>query len=133
MTHRERLISNGLLVPLSDDAIYNRNGILLRVKAGEQIDYIPNWCVFRRDEQFRHIILEGKDECQSAELVADKLFSYEAHVLCDKLNFHDKEQPRAKNWLPPVGMYGICTMEEWEAWYQRYLAQVSLFEQEEQQ
>lgn len=125
MTHRERLITSGLLVPISEDAIYQRDGILHRIEAGEEIDYAPNWCVFRRDKPFTHVILNGKNECQSAELVADKLYSYEAHALADKLNFHDEEQPRCKPWLPPTGMYGICTMTEWENWESQH-AQMKL-------
>ncbi len=127
MTHKERLISIGLLAPLSEDAVYQRNGILLRAKEGEKIHYIPHWCVFRRDEPFHHVIAVDEDhECQSAELVADNLYSYEAHILVDKLNLHDEEQPKSvKPWLPPVGMYGICTMEDWEEWENQH-AQMKL-------
>lgn len=126
MTHRERLISAGLLVPISEDAAYQRKGIIQRARAGEKIDYVPNWCVFRKDKPFGHVLLDGEDECQSAELVADMLYSYEAHVLVDRLNYHDKEQtPRTNPWLPPLGMYGICTMKDWAEWENRH-AQMKL-------
>lgn len=126
MTHKERLISIGLLTPPSEDAVYQRNGILLRVKEGEKIHYVPHWCVFRRDEPFRHVVAADEDhECQSAELVADNLYSYEAHVLVDKLNYRDEEQPKRKSGLPPIGMYGICTAKDWEEWENRH-AQIRL-------
>lgn len=127
MTHRERLISAGLLCPLSEYAIYQRSGILFRAKEGEKINYVPRWCVFRRDEPFHHVIAADEEhECQSAELVADMLYSYEAHVLVDRLNYHDKEQPpMANRWLPPLGMYGICTIRDWEEWENKH-AQMKL-------
>lgn len=122
MTHKERLISIGLLTPISEDDVYQRNGVLLRVKEGEKIHYVPHWCVFRRDEPFHHVVAADEDhECRSAELIADMLYSYEAHVICDKLNYHDENQPpRAKPYLPPVGMYGICTMKDWMEWEKRH-------------
>lgn len=115
MNHRERLIAAGLYKPLSDDSLYTRNSILQRMDAGENIKDAPIFCVFRRDKPFAHIILDPPRRCEFAELIADKLYSYEAHRLCDRLNFHDPEQPsgRSGHYL---GMYGIAVREDWEQW-----------------
>lgn len=131
MTHRERLISLGLMGQISDGEICRRNEILFRMQKGEKIKDVPVWCVYRRDEPLRQVILSGKDECRDAELIADKLYSYEAHVLVDKLNYKDPEQPPRKNpHLPQIGMYGVCTMEDWTAWEMRN-SQMKLEEEKE--
>ena len=80
--HRQRLIESGLLVPLSNEEIARRNGIIQQIaerKArGDKcrgVD-IPEYCVFRADKPFCHIQLSGNRRCEDAEIIADKLFGY---------------------------------------------------------
>lgn len=121
--HKQRLIESGLLVPLSKEEIARRNGIIQRIterKAqGDKckgVD-IPEYCVFRADKPFCHILLSGNRSCEDAELIADKLFSYEASRICHYLGIHDAEQPpRSLKGLPPFEMYRMCTRAEWDKW-----------------
>lgn len=115
MNHRERLIAVGLYKPLSDDSLYTWNSILQRMDAGENIEDALIFCVFRRDKPFSHIILEPPFRCECAKLIADKLYSYEAHRLCDRLNFFDPEQPSGRSGYY-LGMYGIVSHDDWEQW-----------------
>lgn len=124
MNHRERLIAVGLLTPLSVGSVYERDRAIERAKQSRGTKDLPQFCVFRRDEWTRHIILDGEKECKSAELIESKLFSYEAHVLCSRLNFHDKEQPIGGCGYY-LGMYGVCSMTDWEEWWSRH-AQIML-------
>lgn len=121
MTHRDRLIAAGLFTPLSASQICRRNDILFQLKQGVKVYEAPTHCVFRRDAPNRHVQLPGPLECQQAELIEQRLFSYEAHRLCDQLNRRDPEQPPRPNpALPPIGMYGICSMDDWADWEQRH-------------
>ena len=121
--HRQRLIESGLLVPLSNEEIARRNGIIQQIaerKArGDKcrgVD-IPEYCVFRADKPFCHIQLSGNRRCEDAELIADKLFGYEASRICHHLGIHDTEQPpRPLTGLPPFEMYKWCTRAEWDEW-----------------
>lgn len=129
-SHRERLISLGIYKPFNLDKECERNGILKRMAEGETFSVKPEWCVFRKDDWKKHIGYDGEFAehcCQSAELIADKLTSYEAHRLCDKLNSEDPEQPKggAPCYLP-LGMYGIATMKEWNKWAQEH-SQMSIW------
>ena len=121
--HRQRLIESGLLVPLSNEEIARRNGLLVQIaerKArGDKcrgVD-VPVYCVFRADKPFCHIQLSGNRCCEDAELIADKLFGYEASRICHHLGIHDTEQPpRPLKGLPPFEMYRMCTRAEWDEW-----------------
>lgn len=121
--HRQRLIESGLLVPLSKEEIARRNGILQHIAErraqGDKckgVD-IPEYCVFRADKHNCHIFLSGNRCCEDAELIADKLFSYEASRICHHLGIYDTEQPpRPLKGLPPFEMYRKCTRSEWDEW-----------------
>lgn len=121
--HRERLIESGLFFPLSNEEIARRNGIMQHVTErrtqGDKckgID-IPEYCVFRADKPLCHIQLSGNKCCEDAELIADKLFSYEASRICHYFGIHDTEQPpRPLKGLPPFEMYRMCTRAEWDEW-----------------
>ena len=121
--HRQRLIESGLLVPLSNEEIARRNGILQHIAErraqGDKckgVD-IPEYCVFRADKHNCHIFLSGNRRCEDAELIADKLFSYEASCICHHLGIYDTEQPpRPLKGLPPFEMYRKCTRSEWDEW-----------------
>lgn len=121
--HRQRLIESGLLVPLSNEEIARRNGLLVQIaerkNRGDKcrgVD-IPEYCVFRADKPFCHILLSGNRCCEDAELIADKLFSYEASRICHHLGIYDTEQPpRPLKGLPPFEMYRKCTRAEWNEW-----------------
>jgi len=121
--HRQRLIESGLLHPLSNEEIARRNGILQRIAErraqGDKckgVD-IPEYCVFRTDKHNCHIQLSSDRCCKDAELVADKLFYYEASRICHHLGIYDTEQPpRPLKGLPPLEMYRICSRAEWDEW-----------------
>ena len=117
-SNRERLIEAGLFRPLRENVIYYRERLLDRIAEGEKVYVPPVYCVYRADDPFSSIYPEDKKRCKEAELISDKLTSYEAHALCDRLNNRDPEQPRGKQHLPPLGMYRICHVSEWEAWEQ---------------
>ena len=122
--HRERLIELGLYKPCDLDTECERNGILKGIAEGEKVINKPIYCVFRKDAWNKHIIYNGEFAeycCQSAELIADKLTSYEANILCGRLNSLDPEQPKggAPCYLP-LGMYGYATMKDWEMWEQEH-------------
>lgn len=95
--HRQRLIESGLLVPLSNEEIARRNGIMVQIadrKArGEKVRSgdIPNCCVFRSDDHRNHVLPSENRCCQDAELIADKLYSYEASRICHYLGIYDPE------------------------------------------
>ena len=121
--HRQRLIESGLLVPLSNEEIARRNGILQRIAVrrarGDKCKGadIPEYCVFRADKHNCHIFLSGNRRCEDAELIADKLFSYEASRICHHLGIYDTDQPpRPLKGLPPFEMYRKCTRLEWDEW-----------------
>lgn len=124
--HRQRLIESGLLVPLSKEEIARRNGIMVQIaerKArGEKVRSgdIPNCCVFRSDDHRNHVLLLGNRCCQDAELIADKLYSYEASRICHHLGLNDPEQPpRSLKGLSPFEMYKWCTRPEWDEWVEQ--------------
>lgn len=124
--HRDRLIAEGLYKPLVPYDIEKRNGILLKKANGEKIADLPILCVFRRDEPTNHIFEVPGRECQSAELIADLLYSWEAWSLVNWLNNHDKQQPPRPNpFHPLMEMYAICNMDDWAAWEARH-AQITL-------
>ena len=128
MSVRDDLIERGLLKPRTQDEEAKRNGILLRLAEGEKIKDAPNLCVFRSDEPYTHVILDGKHKCKSAELIEEKLSCYEAHVLCTRLNNTDEELPlRHEKSLYRQALYKICSMQEWNAWKDEK-AQVSIFD-----
>lgn len=121
MKHRERLIAAGVFKPMDPARISERNDVLFRIQQGERVEDPPIYCVFRRDEPFRHVILSDEHECAEAELIESRLRSYEANALVNRLNYHDPEQPgRERPYLPPVGMYAICRMEDWSDWENRH-------------
>lgn len=133
--NRERLIESGLYIPLSNEEIARRNGILVQVaerKArGEKvyIGDIPDCCVFRADKPFNHVSLSGYKCCVYAELIADKLFGYEASRLCHHLGLYDTQQPpRPLKGLPPFEMYKWCSRKEWDEWVAQR-AQISIFDE----
>lgn len=123
--HKERLIAADLLVPMSKARISERAGILFRIAQGEEIKEKPIFCVYRRDEPYNHVIAPPEHSCKDAELIADRLYSYEAYRLCDRLNAKDEEQPRSPNGLWYMHMYAICTMGDWAEW-EINTAQVSI-------
>lgn len=114
--HKERLIAADLLEPMAGSRVSERNGILFRIAQGEEIKEKPIFCVYRRDELYNHVVASPKHICKDAELIADRLYSYEAYRLCDRLNARDEEQPRTGNGLWYLDMYAICTMEDWANW-----------------
>lgn len=132
--HRQRLIESGLLVTLSNEEVARRNGILQSITErraqGDKckgVD-IPEYCVFRADKPNCHIHLSGNRCCEDAELIADKLFYYEASRICHHLGIYDTEQPsRPLKGLPPFEMYKLCSRAEWEEWLFRK-AQITIFE-----
>lgn len=123
--HKERLIAAGLLEPMTGSRISERNGILFRIAQGEEIKEKPIFCVYRRDEPYNHVIAPSEHTCKDAELVVDRLYSYEAYRLCDRLNARDEGQPRTPNGLWYMHMYAICTMEDWADWEMK-TAQISM-------
>ena len=115
--HRERLIKEGLFKPLTPYDIAERNGLLQRRTQGEKIQDPPFYCVYRADHHMGNITRQDEYQCKDAELIADHLRGYEAHRLCNWLNSYDKQQPPRPNpHLPPLEMYRIANMEDWEAW-----------------
>ena len=97
--HRQRLIESGLLVPLSNEEIARRNGILQHIAErraqGDKckgVD-VSEYCVFRTDKHNCHILFSDDRRCEDAELIADKLFYYEASHICHHLGIYDTEQP----------------------------------------
>ncbi len=121
--HRQRLIESGLLVPLSNEEIARRNGIIAQMEErkarGEKVRSgdVPNCCVFRSDDHRNHIFLSGDRSCRDAELIAEKLYGYEASRICHYLGLYDPEQPpRPLKGLPPLEMYKWCTRPEWDEW-----------------
>ena len=128
--HRERLISNGMLHPFSQDEICRRNGLLKRIADGEKIASCdkPLFCVFRADEQFRHIQLSGDRCCEDAELIAEKLMCHEAFRLCHELNTKDTDLPlHHEKSAYRQELYKVCSIEEWNEWTARN-AQMSMFD-----
>lgn len=118
--HRARLIEQGLYTPLPNNVLYNREDLLARIKDGYKASAPPAYCVYRADSPWSHIHPEVPTQCKEAELIEDRLTSYEAHCLCDRLNARDPEQPRRKSYLPPLGMYRVCHMDEWHEWEARH-------------
>lgn len=125
-THRQRLIEEGLYTPLTPHDIAERNGILLRWKGGEKIQDVPNNCVYRADSPWSNIQRPDEKQCKEAELIADRLYSWEAWRLCNSLNYHDKQQPPRPNpHHPPLEMYRIASMDDWKEWEDRH-AQIEM-------
>ena len=121
--HKERLIAAGLYKPMTEYERSERDDKLRIAKYDKKIKGIPNWCVYRTDDWRNHI--EGK--CKDAELIADRLYLGEAHMLVAVLGHGDPEQPpRPYPDDPPLCMYHITTMEEWERWVTRR-EQISMF------
>lgn len=125
--HRERLISAGLVTPMTATEIARRSIFLARKAKGEKITNAPIFCVFRRDEPHRILYNIPGEECEDAELIANYLFSWEAFQLANNLNLNDKQQPPRPNpTLPPLPMYAMCEMSVWEEWEARR-AQITMF------
>lgn len=115
--NKEKLISMGFIHKLSIDEESRRNGILFRKANGEKIKDVPNMCVFRADDQFKHIILSGERQCEEAELIADKLFGTEAFALATVLNRKDETLPfRHPKSVYRESLYKVCSQEEWDLW-----------------
>ncbi|MBR5889112.1 MAG: hypothetical protein IKY92_03630 [Akkermansia sp.] len=115
--HRQRLIEEGLYEPLTPNDIAERKELLERRARGEKIQDPPIYCVYRADDPWTHIDTSLGKKCQDAELIADHLRGYEAQSLCSRLCIYDKQQPpRTRPWLPPLDMYRISKMDDWDAW-----------------
>ena len=128
MTCRDDLISRGLIHPKSSEEEAKRNGILMRISEGEKIKDAPIYCVFKADGPYKHIQYDGEKRCKSAELIEDKLYSYESHVLCTRLNDNDDKLPLTwEKSLYRQSLYKICSMSEWKEW-QDDMAQVTIFD-----
>ena len=122
------MIERGLLKPRSQDEEVKRNGILKRIEEGEKIKDAPIFCVFRADEPYTHVILDGKHKCKTADLIEEKLYCYEAHVLCTRLNNHDDRLPLRHSKSPyRQALYKYCTMTDFQNWKDD-MAQVSIFD-----
>ena len=112
--HRQRLIESGLFVPLSNEEIARRNGIIAQMEErkarGERVRSgdIPNCCVFKSDDHRNHIFLSGDRSCRDAELIAEKLYGYEASRICHYLGLYDPEQPPRP--LDRKSLEGITTI-----------------------
>lgn len=112
--HRERLIRDKLLLPLSEDELCKRKSAdPKQLSKYERYE----WIVYRADEWFRCVdeALNDYNRCEKAEIIADHLKAHEAHRLVNELCRSDPQQPKSKNGRM-LGMYKICTFEEWEAW-----------------
>ena len=117
MNHFERLANINLLHPLSEEEQYKRDRILDRVAEGEQIKDIPEFVVFRSDDEYRHIILPDEMCCRTAELIMQKLYHWEAARICDHLNYKDPDLPfRNEKRGYKQRLYKYSTMSEWERW-----------------
>lgn len=130
--HRERLIEMGLVFPLSSEEEAKRNGMIQRMKESKWgPSGYPCFVVYRSDDPYRHVVLSGDKCCREAEMIADKLYSWEASKLCFKLGQKDPEQPRRH--IKDTGylsLYKCCFMNEWNNWVNTK-AQTTLFDGEE--
>lgn len=117
MNHRERLIALGLLQVMPEALICERNNILFRIQQGEVEPNPPLFCVYRKDEPSRCVVSKRPNQCKDAELIADKLKSYEAQLLASNLNRRDPDQPgRERPNDLPGKMYAVCKMSDWADW-----------------
>ena len=128
MNNYDRLVSLGLIYPLSSDEIYRRDRILDKVAEGQKVRDAPEWVCFRSDDQFKHINLTGKDKCKSAELIMSKLYHWEAHRMCNRLNNHDPELPKNPQGYYQ-GMYKYATISDWLE-FSHSKDQITFFEEE---
>ena len=114
--HRERLIKAGLYVPLDSHDIAERDEILQRAKKGEKVKEKPCHCVIRVDGAYKQLWHPDEEErCHDAELIAEKLYSWEAWRLVNLLERKDDQQPKAPGgWV--LGLYRICSVDDWAAW-----------------
>ena len=128
MSARDDLIERGLLKPRLQEEEAKRNAILKRIEEGEKIKEPPIYCVFRADSPYTHVVFDGYLKCKTADMIEEKLYPYEAHVLCTKLNNQDDRLP-LKHIKSPYRqeLYKICTMSDWQFWLDD-MAQVSIFD-----
>lgn len=114
--HRERLIEIGLYEPLPPSVLRDREKILERSRNGEKIKDKPCHCVIRVDGAFRQLWHpDEEDRCQNAELIAEKLYSWEAWNLVSRLEQKDDQQPKSRAGYF-LGLYRICSISDWEEW-----------------
>ena len=80
----------------------------------------PTFCVYRKDDPACCVVRKRPNQCRDAELIADKLKSYEAQLLATRLNRQDPEQPGRDRPNSPTGkMYAVCQMSDWAEWETR--------------
>lgn len=116
--HRTRLQAAGLFTPTGEGERKRRRGLLAEVCSGKKMRDKPIYVVYR-SSPYHHVTFIGDEVhgAADAERIEELLYSWEAHNLCNRLNYHDSEQPpRSNPYLPPLECYHICDMWDWEKW-----------------
>ena len=110
MSHKQRLIEQGLLKPMSEEERKRRKEIL----NSKEVKDKPHYCIFRVNNWFEQIELNSSHICLSPELIQDYLYGHESWRIYNYLSRYDLEQPKSNG--NTLSLYRITDMDYFEEW-----------------
>ena len=105
MSHRQRLIEQGLLKPMSEEECRRRKEII----NSKEVKSKPHYCIFRVNNWFEQIETNASHICLNPELIQDYLYGHEVWRICNYLSRYDLEQPKSNG--NTLSLYRIADME----------------------